>query len=302
MLNTELLSETNYKILNSPLFAKPKGVFFVKPTYFDIITALNVHTLDKNGQINSIDKNKADQQWQTLVNTYKSIGQEISFVEGKKDAQDMVFCANQSFPFLDKDGRKHAILSNMRHPSRQVEVVDIGSALENFGYQIHTLPPHSEIGAFEGMGDALWVLGRKVILAGYGFRTDVKVYDILKEKVDADLILFELKNPKFYHLDTCLSVLNDTTVLACKAGYTDKGWKALKGMFTNVIEVSDMESDAPFFACNAHCPDGKHVIIQQGCTETEKQLTQAGFKVLAIDTSEYIKSGGSVFCMKQILF
>ena len=49
-------------------------------------------------------------------------------------------------------------------------------------------------------------------------------------------------------------------------------------------------------------PNGKDIIIQQGARKTVESLKANGFKIHEVDTSEYIKSGGSVFCMKQLLF
>jgi N-dimethylarginine dimethylaminohydrolase len=68
-------------------------------------------------------------------------------------------------------------------------------------------------------------------------------------------------------------------------------------MFERVIEAPENEARG-LFACNAHSPDGRHVVIQRGCTETNTALEQAGFAVIEVDTDEYLKSGGSVFCMK----
>jgi N-dimethylarginine dimethylaminohydrolase len=44
------------------------------------------------------------------------------------------------------------------------------------------------------------------------------------------------------------------------------------------------------------------VLIQEGCTETNARLSAAGFSPVPLDTSEFIKAGGSVFCMKQMVW
>ena len=137
---------------------------------------------------------------------------------------------------------------------------------------------------------------------GFGYRTHESVYEDVGRLTDATIVLFELKNPRFYHLDTCLSILSDHSVLACREAFTDRGWQTLNQLFSDVIRVSSVEADSPNFACNAHSPDAKHVIIQKGCTATNLALEQRGFKPVECDTSEFIKSGGSVFCMKLMLF
>ena len=67
------------------------------------------------------------------------------------------------------------------------------------------------------------------------------------------------------------------------------------------IRVQANVESAEGFACNAHCPDTKHVIIDAACIETARVLADAGYDVRRVDTSEFRKSGGSVFCMKMMI-
>jgi N-dimethylarginine dimethylaminohydrolase len=90
--------------------------------------------------------------------------------------------------------------------------------------------------------------------------------------------------------------------MACREAFTDEGWLLLNRVFTRLVEVPLGEADSPGFACNAHCPDGAHVIIQQGSPVTVQRLKDLGFHVIELSTEEFIKSGGSVFCMKLQFF
>jgi N-dimethylarginine dimethylaminohydrolase len=63
------------------------------------------------------------------------------------------------------------------------------------------------------------------------------------------------------------------------------------------IEVDDDEARTKL-AANACCPDGRHVLIQSGCTKTNRALESAGYRAVEVETSEFLKSGGSVFCLK----
>ena len=75
----------------------------------------------------------------------------------------------------------------------------------------------------------------------------------------------------------------------------------IHALFDEVIEAPEDES-RQLFACNAHCPDGRHVIIQRGCAVTVARLQAAGFTPIEVDTDEFLKAGGSVFCMKQMFW
>ena len=43
-------------------------------------------------------------------------------------------------------------------------------------------------------------------------------------------------------------------------------------------------------------PDG------DGANEANAKLRSAGFNVVEVDTSEFMKSGGSVFCLKMMVY
>jgi N-dimethylarginine dimethylaminohydrolase len=112
----------------------------------------------------------------------------------------------------------------------------------------------------------------------------------------------ELKDPRFYHLDTCLSILGPQTALACREAFTAEGWATLENLFPQLLICPQAEANSPGFACNCHCPDGKTVVIQKGNLRTNALLREAGFGVTEVDTSEFIKAGGSVFCMKMMFW
>jgi N-dimethylarginine dimethylaminohydrolase len=282
--------------------AVAKNVLMVDPTYFNVDNPINAHMRRKDGSVHHLDKNKAIEQWMHLKKVYQNLGFNVFVCPPEKNLPDMVFCANQSFPFLDRTGKKHAILSNMFHDIRNKEVALINNFLINNNYTTHHFASRPLGYFFESMGDALWLPGYRFILGGHGFRTDARVYQLLSEITQSPVAIFELKNPKFYHLDTCLSILNSTSALACKEAFTEEGWKLLNAIFSNIYEVSLEESDSPGFACNAHCPDEKHVILQKGSSKITKLLQKQGYEPLEVDTSEFIKSGGSVFCMKLMFY
>jgi N-dimethylarginine dimethylaminohydrolase len=282
-----------------PEMVQGRSIFFVKPDAFDLVAAINAHMRDENGELHKVDKVRAQQQWKRLVDVYQQLGLKTTIMDHRPGCPDMVFCANQTFPFLDHEGHPSVILSNMWDETRHLEVSSLASQLERLGVHVHELPERKHETLFEGMGDALWVPGRRLICGGYGFRTDARIYETIHEITGTPIVLFELKHPKFYHLDTCLSLLDARSVLACREGFTAEGWAVLQRLFQRIIEVPLHEADAPGFACNAHCPDQQHVILQKGSTETCRSLRAFGFTPVEVETDEFIKSGGSVFCMKM---
>lgn len=281
---------------------KARRVLMVRPTHFNVDTPINPHMRKPDGTLHTLDTARAMAQWEDMRSTYERIGLKPTVLEGGAGLPDMVFCANQSLPVVSRTGEKHAVLSNMANDVRHGEVPLVAAALEKEGYKTAPLTERTPSTLFEGMGDCLWLPGRRFLLGGYGSRTTASMYERIAKAAEADVAVFELTNPRFYHLDTCLAILNDSSALACREAFSEQGWALLKAIFPQIIEVSLAEADSPRFACNAHCPDEKHVLIHPGSTQTEAKLAEAGFVPVPVDTEEFIKSGGSVFCMKLMFF
>ena len=186
----------------------------------------------------------------------------------------------------------------MHAPQRRGEVAHYERFFRQHGYEVLTLPPDL-VEDFEGMGDAIWHPRRYLLWGGHGFRTSRAVYRYLADRLDVRVIALVLEDPEFYHLDTCFSVLDEHSVLIFPEAFTDPDQALIHRFFERVVEAPEDEARR-LFACNAHCPDGRHVIIQRGCDVTNERLREAGFTPVETDTGEFLKSGGSVFCMKQM--
>ena len=271
------------------------GVLMVRPTYYDVVYEINPHM---KGNIGNVDVQNAMSQWQMLKETYESLGFTVSVLEGEENLPDMVFTANQTFPFFDVEGKAHVILSKMASSYRQDEVEYFAEWYGQNGYSVirHIDPPIE----FEGMGDAIWHPGKKMLYIGYGFRTQKGALQRAVDCIGCDVVGLELIDPHFYHLDTALSVIDKHTALYVPSAFTETGIEVLQTQFSNLIVVPLREAKEGFVT-NGHSPDGKHFIVHQGNTETVGRLQALGIKVIELSTSEFMKSGGSVFCMKMML-
>ena len=252
------------------------------------------------GNVGEVDPDRARRQWEGVRDAYDQIGVETVVMAGAPDLPDMVFCANQTLPYQTPGGERGVILSRMHAPQRKPEVEHYQRFFQGEGYEVHSLDEDLP-GDFEGMGDALWHPGRYLLWGGYGYRTDRQVYDRLASALGFPVIALELTDPDFYHLDTCLCPLDEETALLYPGAFTDEGMQAIRSHFRRTIEAPEDEA-RELFACNAHSPDGEHVLIQQGCRQTVDLLRAGGYTPVELDTSEFLKSGGSVFCMKLMFW
>lgn len=274
---------------------EPQRVLMCTPEHFDVVDVKNPFM---EGNIGRVDKARATAEWEALRRAYETAGHEVLIITGEDGLEDMVFAANQVLPGLNADG-PYVLLSRMQHPSRQREVPIYRAWFEQQGYNVFELT--SEAGHFEGQGDAIWHPGRQLLWGGHGPRTSWSAYEQVSEILNVPVITLELVNPNFYHLDTCFCVLRDDAALYFPGAFDAEGRALLARMFPRLIEVSECESMC-FFACNAHAIDGKTVILQRGAVETVSRLRTEGFDVVEVETHEFLKSGGSVFCMKMMIY
>jgi len=276
----------------------PNKILMVTPQGFDIKYAINVHMKNTEGNLHQVDSEKALCQWKELKNTYESLGFEVLLKEGDSNFPDMVFCANTSFSFLDSENKPSVILSQMHDLQRKGETEAIEKWFLSQDIKVYRLDTSSD---FEGSGDALWSYEAQEIFCGYGFRTQPSICSQIEKITHKKTYAIHLINENFYHLDTCLSILNKDTAVYVPGAFSTDGLELIRSKFNTLIEASENEA-VDYLAANCHCPDGKNVIFQKGAENLCNQLRQHSFNAIEVDTSEFIKSGGSIFCMKQQLF
>ncbi len=280
---------------------EPDRVLMCSPDYFDIVDVKNVHM---QGNIGNTDKELVNSQWMQLKSSYDLLQangtlKEVSVIPGAEGCEDMVFCANQTFPWKMEDGKQVVVMSRMRHASRQREVPHF----EKFFASKDFTPLHFEQAEmFEGMGDVIPHTNKRLLYGGYGHRTTAEAYDELAQMLHTPVVALELINPKFYHLDTCFVPLSANSVMLCKEAFTETGLIMINSLFEKVYYIPEQEAE-DYFSLNVHAfiANGvKTAILQKGSTVTVDALQQEGYNIVEIDTSEFMKSGGSVFCMKMM--
>lgn len=273
----------------------PISVLLCEPAFFDVLYEGNIYMK----HLPKIDLENALFQWTSLKMIYEKLGFVIKNIPGVPGLEDMVFTANQSFPFINKKNEKCVILSKMRNPQRKGEVELFKQYYASLNYKVYELSEAAVY--FESMGDALIDYKNDRIFGGYGFRTNENVYDEISSITGLETIKLKLVSEKFYHLDTCMSILNSEAAIICREGFDKSSLERIYNCFKKVYEVSE-EDNIKAFLCNCHCPDGKNIIVQKNDNELFKNILSRDFNIIETDTSEFMKSGGSVFCMKMMMW
>ena len=142
----------------------------------------------------------------------------------------------------------------------------------------------------EGEGDYLQV--GAIVLAGTGFRTDPRSHAEAQAVFGRPVVRLDLVDPRFYHLDTALAVIDET--VAYYPGAFSPGSRAvLRELFPDALLADDADAEA--FGLNAVC-DGRSVVLPQAATHLAGLLRERGYAPIGVDVSELLKAGGAVKC------
>ena len=254
-------------------------VLLCPPVFFDVVYSINPWM-----QFASVDQPIAMDQWFKMKNTLQSWGVKTELIGQKKDLPDMVFTANAGTVRGNK-----VVLSNFRFDERMGETDVFEEWFIDHGYETHRLPKKIK---FEGCGDtAIW--GDKMI-GGYGFRSELGAQRRTAKILGLELIPLKLKHPNFYHLDTCFCLIGNQCAIYYPGAFTPSALKKIKALKIDLIEVD--VTDAAFFACNSIVYK-ENILMPAGPSKVVEQLETRGYTVTQINTSEFLKAGGSLQCL-----
>lgn len=257
--------------------ARLRHYVMTPPTFFGVEYAINPW-MDPTVPV---DAAAALQQWQALRDTYRRWGHTVDEVPPVAGLPDMVYAANAA---LILDGT--AVIARFAHRQRAGEAPVYAAWLSEHGYRT-VFTEHVQ----EGQGDLLLV--GETLLAGTGFRTDPAAHAELAGLIGRPVVGLELTDPRLYHLDTALAVLDDTTIAYYPAAFSAAARATLARLFPDAIVVD--RADAEVLGLNA-VSDGRHVALPAAATGFAEQLRRAGFEPVGLQMSELLKGGGAVKC------
>jgi N-dimethylarginine dimethylaminohydrolase len=258
--------------------ARPRRYLMCRPDHFAVSYAINPWMDVSRGA----DRDLAVAQWETLRATYLSLGHEVSLVDPVPGLPDMVFAANGG---LVVGGR--AMGARFTHAERLAEGPAYYKWLAGAGLDDVAEP----LAVNEGEGDFL-VVG-DLLLAGTGFRTDPRAHGEVQEFFGRPVISLQLVDPRFYHLDTALAVLDDESVAYFPGAFSAGSLAVLRRLFPDAVEAT--EADACVLGLNA-VSDGRHVVLPTAARDLADALRDRGYEPVGVDLSELLKAGGGVKC------
>ena len=236
------------------------------------------------------DTARAVRQWQALYDTYLALGHEVELIDPLPGLPDMVYTANGGFII---DGVAYG--AKFRYQERVPEGPAFMDWFRSAGFEV--VEP---VAVNEGEGDFL--LAGDVILAGTGFRSTDDSHRELHDVFGKEVVSLTLVDPRFYHLDTALAVLDPVegpggveraNIAYLPHAFDERSQRLLAERYPDAIRVSD--EDGAVFGLNSSS-DGLNVIISPRAKGFEAQLRERGYNPVLVDLSELLLGGGGIKC------
>lgn len=241
---------------------------------------------------NPTDTALAVQQWQKLYDTYIELGHEVHLIDPIEGLPDMVYTANGGF-----------VIDNVAYGAKfrfQERVPEGPAFMEWFRANGFEVAEPAEVN--EGEGDFLLV--GDTILAGTGFRSTGDSHRELAEVFGKEVVSLNLVDPRFYHLDTAISVLDPVegpgpggveraNIAYLPGAFDERSQAILAERYPDAIRVAD--ADGAVFGLNS-ASDGLNVIISPRAKGFEAQLRERGYNPVLVDLSELLLGGGGIKC------
>jgi len=258
-----------------------------RPTHFAVTYKINPW-MDPSAPY---DTALAISQWESLVRAYETLGHEIEFIDALPGLPDMVFAANGGTVI---DGKMFT--AQFRHAERADEAPAYRDWCERAGFAVYEAKHVNE-----GEGDFL--LAGEFLLAGTGFRTAHAAHLEAQELFGRPVISLQLVDPRFYHLDTAITVLSGSSgplpggeranIAYLPEAFSPGSQRVLRQLFPDAVVANT--DDGVVLGLNS-VSDGHNVVVPMQAVNLIQALKNSGYHPVPVDVSELRLAGGGPKC------
>ncbi|MFJ1806384.1 MULTISPECIES: dimethylargininase [unclassified Streptomyces] len=261
-----------------PRAQRRRRYLMCRPSYFDVVYAINPW-MDPG---KPVDGALAVLQWERLRELYRDLGHTVELIAPVPGLPDMVYAANGATVV---DGK--VLGARFRNAERVPEGPAYLNWFRDHGFSRLLDPRYVN----EGEGDFLVTSSH--VLAGHGFRSDLRGHQEAEAFWGRRVTSLELVDPRYYHLDTALAVLDGDEIMYHPQAFTPESRALLESLFPDALTVG--AEDAAVLGLNA-VSDGLNVVLPEAAEGLVGPLRARGFNPIGVDLSELLKGGGSVKC------
>ncbi|TAA72060.1 dimethylarginine dimethylaminohydrolase family protein [Planococcus salinarum] len=257
-----------------------RRVLLCPPEFMEIRDVIN--DVQKKYEDENIDAEKAMQQHKEFLRALQREGVETDLLEPSKDFPEQVFTRDIGFTVGET-----VYIAEMAAEIRKGEEGVLQKWLKNNQFKSETLGGNRVEG-----GDVL--LDGETIYVGISSRTSKNAIDELQKKIPDSKVIPISFDEKYLHLDCVFNILSPTEALIFEEALDKETIDMLSRRYT-LIPVDAKEQFA--LGTNVLSIGGRRVFSQPQNVKVNALLRANDFRVIEVDFSEIIKSGGAFRCV-----
>lgn len=256
-----------------------RRVLLCPPEFMAIKDVIN--DVQKRYKDENIDTEKAMQQHKAFLEALQREGVETDLLNPSEAFPEQVFTRDIGFTVGET-----VYIAEMASEIRQGEEGVLQKWLKNNNFHSETLGCNRVEG-----GDVL--IDRDTIYVGISSRTSKNAIEELQQRIPDCKVIPISFDEKYLHLDCVFNILSPTEALIYEEALDKKTIEMLAQRYT-LIPVDANEQFA--LGTNVLSIGGRRVFSQPQNTKVNTLLRANDFRVIEVDFSEIIKSGGAFRC------
>lgn len=278
MATSSIVSPVTDVFVSTPHFTRPTFLM-CPPEWYGVDYVINPWMA---GNVHRSSRDLAFAQWKGIHNVLRGVA-DVRLLHPEPGCSDMVFIGHGA---LVHDGV--AALSSFSHEQRRRETGFLRHWLISQGFLLWETPRET---AFEGEGDVSFNDDGTELWAGHGVRTCRAAHPHIADAWHAPVHSLHLVDPRFYHLDTCFAPLYGGFLLYYPGAFDRASRELIEQHYPAEKRIAVTEADATRMACSA-LNINRTLFTGELSRELSMRLFDAGFDVVQLELSEFIKGGG----------
>ena len=262
-----------------------------KPKFLSTKVPNNVFMEGKNHE--PADVPRACNQWDRTAHIMEAFGVELFEIPATKGCQDQTYVANIGIAL-----EPYIVLAKYKAPGRSCEVPPAKAFFEKLGYQCIQPPNY-----FEGEADLKkWKDG--IYFGGWGLFSMPAAFKWISEQTGVKVLPLHEIDPKTYHLDCSLLVVDEENFLVTKSGLDSESIKTLQkcgrvtftppDIATTGITNGVLIPEKKIYLSGTFNPEQKDYVKAMEWLLTT--MDKFGYTVVLCDVDAYNVSGADLSC------
>ncbi|MGY4689477.1 dimethylarginine dimethylaminohydrolase family protein [Salibacterium sp. K-3] len=265
-------AENEYGRLEEVLMCRPEKMRIVKP----------INDTQKRYHNENIDQQKAEAQHRELREVLQNHNIHVHLLPPEEEMPEQVFTRDLGFT-----SDKGIFIGKMNEDVREPETTSVKKWMDENGWRYQEI----KAGALEG-GDI--IMDGSLLFAAESGRTTISAVEELKTLFPDKKIVHLPLEEQHLHLDCVFNIISPGTAIIYEPAFSKRALREIKMHYRTIVAGEEEQFQ---LAVNVLGIGSNKVIALPENKRLNQVLKNWGFRIIEVDFSEIIKSGGAFRCV-----